>query len=457
MAKLQLFRPNARKQSTALQIAVFQSETMAVFEETTPARSFSVFYILLGMIALLLLLASVVSLDRVVTGSGKIVPTEGSLLVQPLQLSIVKEIKVRKGDVVHKGQVLALLDPTFAAADLKQGVNHGVATHALLERLQAELAGRTYVPSPGDADGQLQLGIFHQRETEYRQGVNDLESQIASKRAVMASAESDARTYRQQYAIAERIHGMRSELEAKGFGSKLDTLIASASSGDVQRQENDSIHAAEQARHDLASLTAQLQVYKSKWHDDLGTQIAAAKDDLNTTNAAVTKASKVNELIKLVAPRDAVVLSIGDLSVGSIVDPATMSTTKPLFTLTPLGSTLEAEIHIPSNDSGFVQTGQRVMVKLDAYDFLIHSTVEGKIIELSEGSFNLDENGSPVAPYFKARVRIEKVQLKGVPKDFRLIPGMTLTGDVLVGHRTILYYLLSGATRASSEAMREPN
>jgi len=31
-----------------------------------------------------------------------------------------------------------------------------------------------------------------------------------------------------------------------------------------------------------------------------------------------------------------------------------------------------------------------------------------------------------------------------------------LTGDILIGHRTMLSYLLSGAQRAGAEAMREP-
>jgi hypothetical protein len=43
-----------------------------------------------------------------------------------------------------------------------------------------------------------------------------------------------------------------------------------------------------------------------------------------------------------------------------------------------------------------------------------------------------------------------------VPADFRLIPGMTVTGDIMVGKRTILSYLVEGVMRTGSEAMREP-
>jgi HlyD family secretion protein len=75
---------------------------------------------------------------------------------------------------------------------------------------------------------------------------------------------------------------------------------------------------------------------------------------------------------------------------------------------------------------------------------------------ISEGSFTTDDNNTPVEPYFKVRVTIKEVHLRNVPPDFRLIPGMTLAGDIMVGRRTILSYLVEGGLRTGSEAMREP-
>jgi len=95
-------------------------------------------------------------------------------------------------------------------------------------------------------------------------------------------------------------------------------------------------------------------------------------------------------------------------------------------------------------------------LKLDAYDFLRHGTATGHIVSISEGSFNQDSTGNRREPYFKVRVRLDDFKLNNVPKNFRLIPGMTVAGDIMVGRRTILSYLTSGAERVSSEAMREP-
>jgi HlyD family secretion protein len=43
-----------------------------------------------------------------------------------------------------------------------------------------------------------------------------------------------------------------------------------------------------------------------------------------------------------------------------------------------------------------------------------------------------------------------------VPANFRLIPGMTLSGDVKVGRRTLASYVWETLARGAGEAMREP-
>ncbi len=113
-------------------------------------------------------------------------------------------------------------------------------------------------------------------------------------------------------------------------------------------------------------------------------------------------------------------------------------------------------MNVPAGDIGFIKVNDPVQLKLDAYRFMQHGTAKGVIKSISEGSFTTDDNNVPVSPYFKVRVSITEVHLINVPADFRLIPGMTLTGDIMVGRRTILSYLVEGALRTGSEAMREP-
>src|SRR5689334_13184106 len=43
-----------------------------------------------------------------------------NLVVQPLETSVIREIHVAVGDLVHKGDVLATLDPTFSQSDVSE-------------------------------------------------------------------------------------------------------------------------------------------------------------------------------------------------------------------------------------------------------------------------------------------------------------------------------------------------
>jgi len=435
------------------QLSAFQSETQAVLARVMPRRTFGFLHMLAAMLALAVLLMAVVPLDRVVSGAGTVVPVRGSLFVQPLDRAIVREIRVRQGDVVRKGQVLATLDPTFAKATLDQYELRGVANRAMVERLAAEANGTTYAPSKKDGDSEIQAMIFRQRQSEFRQSLGDFDGRIAALQASLARALGNASTYDAQLAIATRIRDMRATLEERGFGSKLNTMIAASDRTTVERQAQESRHEAAQIRSELAALRAQREAFVSKWRNDVAAQLAAARRQMSDDSGEATKARKISDLVNLTAPADGVVLDIGDASVGSVVEPGRA---KPLFTITPIGGSLEAEIAVRAQDIGFIEPGQRVTLKLDAYDFLRHGTAHGVISSVSEGSFTQDSDGVRREPFFKVRVRIDTVRLSNVPKDFRLIPGMTLTGDILVGHRTMLSYLVSGAQRAGAEAMREP-
>jgi len=171
-------------------------------------------------------------------------------------------------------------------------------------------------------------------------------------------------------------------------------------------------------------------------------------------------AQKYQDLTSLDAPEDAIVLKIGKLSRGSIAAGQGSYTitpgTDPLFTLAPLSAPVEAELDIATSDVGFIAVGYPAQLKLDTYPYVMYGLAKGVVKSISEGSFSVDANNTPVAPYFKVRVKVTEFHFHDVPKDFRLIPGMTLTGDIVAGSRTIMSYLTQTVLQQGSETMREP-
>ena len=116
-----------------------------------------------------------------------------------------------------------------------------------------------------------------------------------------------------------------------------------------------------------------------------------------------------------------------------------------------------------------MKVGDPVRIKLDAYRFMEHGVVEGVIKTISQDSFtessgqdaltrstyNRADDGAR-SPYFDTRIKLTALKLHDVPANTRLTPGMTLQADIVVGQRTILWYILGGVLHSGSEAMLEP-
>jgi hemolysin D len=438
-------------------VGAFESETAAVILRTSPANEHIILYVLIAMVLISLGLSAMVKLDRMVTSTGRIVPAGGPLYVSPFDTGIVRQVLVKAGDVVKKGQVLATLDPTFTGADLKQLQQKLASDEASVARLDAELAGRPYVFSPTDPDQALQGSIWQKRQSEYRYNLADFDGRIRGAESQVTQYESNYEEYGKRLKIAEDAEKLYQPLLAKGYVSKLQLMQATDELTEMRRLSSDAENQMATLRQTLASLRAQRESYIQKWNSDTASELVTVRNDLDVTRQNLQKAQKLSDLSSLDSPADAVVLKVGKVSSGSITGGGAQATgQEPLFTLVPLSGPLEADVNVAAGDIGFIKVGDPVRIKLDAYRYLQHGTADGVIKTISEGSFTTDDNNMGVAPYFKVRVAIKEVHLRNVPADFRLIPGMTMSGDILVGKRTMLSYLVEGGLRTGSEAMREP-
>jgi HlyD family secretion protein len=174
----------------------------------------------------MLVALSLIKVDRVVTAQGKVVSTKPTIVMQPLDTSIVRSVEVRTGERVKAGQLLARLDPTFAAADLSALTAQVSALQAQVSRLQAELDGRPFTYSGIDTNLALQAAIYAQRQAEYNFKIEGYQQKANSLSATIARSRADAEGYRTRLEYATALEGMRKELERLNVGSKISTLSA---------------------------------------------------------------------------------------------------------------------------------------------------------------------------------------------------------------------------------------
>jgi len=460
---------NRAKQSNSTEATtlVFESATAEILAQRQPGKERAVLYVLAAMMVFIVVFISVVHLDRIVIADGRVVPVSGAITVQPLQKAIISRVLVSVGEYVKKGQVLATLDPTFVQADLIQLQEKVANLDAQRRRMEAEESGQAFRPIPHAPYDALQLSLATQRSAEYASGVSDFDQRIRSSEAQIVGYRKQIADYQAELKIATEAEDMYHKLANAEIATRLQVIAVEDQKLQIVRNLSEQENNLASTLHLLESLKEQRQVFIKKWHDNNLTALVSARDGLAQAQDDLTKGQKMTDLASLESPEDAVVLSIPQLGAGGVAVDA-----QPLFSLMPVDAALEVDAQIDSQDSGFVNVGDPVTLKFDAYKFLEHGTGSGKVKTISQDSFTHVQDqdtlstNTPSAPpsgstdtrspYFDCRIQITGLRLHDVPPDTRIIPGMTLHADIVVGRRTILWYLVGGALRSGSEAMHEP-
>ena len=206
---------SARVDPTLPVILEFQTPSASIVNAPIPRSARGVAWVITSMALALVVAAGLLSVDQVVTAKGIVISRSPTILVQPLETAIVRSIEVGEGQQVHAGDLLAKLDPTFAAADLGALTTQISSLSAESARLQAEAAGKPFVYVGDEADWQLQLSIFNHRQAEFRLRMENYKNKIDELSAVVARAKSDSLGYDARAEVATRVEQIRKELEAR--------------------------------------------------------------------------------------------------------------------------------------------------------------------------------------------------------------------------------------------------
>src|SRR3954447_7753655 len=216
----------ARLDPTLPAILEYQSPSSAILNMPMPRIARGMTLTISSLIAVLFTLSGVISVDRVVTAQGVVVARSPTLVVQPLETAIVRSIEVHVGEAVHAGQVLARLDPTFAAADVGATAAQVSALQAQVSRMQAEMENRPFSYTGLDPNMAFQAAIYAQRQSEYNFKLENYRQKFDSLQATIARARSDELAYADRLRYAKSLEQMRTDLEKLNVGSKLNTLSA---------------------------------------------------------------------------------------------------------------------------------------------------------------------------------------------------------------------------------------
>lgn len=443
-----------------LALLAFHSPTTALVNLPPMASARHIVWLVGGLMAFSVVGMTVFPLSRVVTTQGRIVSREPALVVQSLDTAIIRSIDVQPGDVVHRGDVLAHLDPTQAGADTDNLKTQCDQYQAEVNRLEAEAQGRIYAADPANTQSLPQVQAFIRRVAEDRARLSEYDNKIASLRSELQGYGASAAMYAARVRVMSDVLGMRQKLQREQVGSRLSTLAARNDLMEVERTQVASRQQAAATQGKLEAETQSRESYLQNHKAEIYRDLVLAEHRLSEAQGEYSKARLHHDMVLLHAAEDAVVLNIGKVSPGAVVTPA-----QTIMTLVPLGKGLEIETVMSGRDAGFVRLGDKALIKFISFPYQQYGGAEATVRTISADSFVPGGAGGPTADmtpdnvgtaYYRVRLGITRYTLRGVPSFFQPQPGMPVTADIHVGERTIMQYLLNTVVPLVGTGMREP-
>jgi adhesin transport system membrane fusion protein len=353
--------------------------------------------------------------EEVTRGQGSVIPTSREQILQSLDPGTIKEMLVKEGDIVEKGQILLRLDDTRSSAILRESEAKVANLEAMSARLRAESYG-TEIKFPNGISESLK----HRERAAY----------VARRRAV-DEAVAGLQTSK---AMLDREISITSPMVAEGVMSEVELLRMRRQSSDLALQINEKRNQyAADANNELVRVESEL---------------AQAKENMAMRADPVDRS-----LIR--APLRGIVKNIKINTVGGVVQAG-----QDIMEIVPLNDKLLVEAYIRPQDVAFVHPGLGAIVKITAYDYALYGGLEGKVTLISPDTLRdktrpSELNLNPDEAYYRILVETNQNSLTDKNgKTMPIIPGMIASVDVKTGEKTIFQYLIKPITRMK-QALQE--
>lgn len=409
-------------------------------------------WVLIALFLLALAWAVCSEVDIVAVAPGRVIVSDRTKVIQPLEASVVRRVLVKDGDRVRKGQVLVQLDPTMAQADkatIKELLADAVSDELRSSALIAALAANPGVALAQHA-GQIPEGrVRRQLQAEWQDiaaKLARLDAEMAHRRAELATVQATIGKIETSLPMLRAREADLLALGGQGFVSGHATQDKMRERIELERdlltqrarlaEANSAIREAEQGaaayRTDTLRLLSDRQAQAASKHQQL--------------NADFSKAGQREYLTQLTAPVDGIVQQLAVHTTGGVVTVA-----QPLMIVVPDAEKVGAEVSIANQDIGFVYAGQKVEVKLETFPYTRYGTVQATVSIVTADAVVDEKIGS----FYPATLTFRQKDIVIDGKRVALTPGMNITAEIKTGRRRIIDFLLSPVQRAGSESLRE--
>jgi hemolysin D len=465
--------PNARFRGSRNE-AAFLPAALEIIETPASPVGRAVAATIIAIFCIALAWASLGSIDIVASAPGKIIPSEGTKVIQPFEIGIVRAIHIRDGQTVRAGDVLIELDPRINESERDHLQADLTAAQLEIARLRAALSNldnplEAFHPPAGAPPDQvvMQQSYLIKQTAEYRAKIDALKRQQDQKEAEQDTIQATIDKLLTIIPILQERVDIRKASSDREYTSKFQYLEVTQLLVEQQQELIVQKNHLREARASVAALVEARRQAMAEFDRTLFGQLAEAERKADGLIHDVAKSQQKINAQYLAAPINATVQQLAIHTIGGVVTPAQV-----LLALVPSDSPLEIEAMISNRDVGFVQPKQRAEIKVDTFNFTKYGLLRGEVLSVSQDAIVRDKPADRAGEKssgadstssepkgqdlsFAARISLDRSQMQIDDKLINLTPGMAVTVEIKTGSRSVLSYLLSPLIRYGHDGLRE--
>ena len=396
-------------------------------------------------------------LDSAVIAGG-LVAVEGSRqIVQHLEGGIIKQINVRDGQLVQKGDLLFVLDDTSQRATLAALTTEMSTQRAKETRLVAERNLATELVFPQDLLGSSNEAVkasldderanFKQRR-ELREVQDDvlINKKDTLRREIEGLTDERVSSEQQRTSFDQELPGLR-DLLKKGLTSlsRVTTLERERSRLEqtIARSKTDSA----KAEREIGDADLQIAQSKADWQSKVVTDLIDTRRQMAEIGERIKIAQDVLTRLDVFAPQTGVAQARGPSTIGAVVRPGDI-----LVEIAPVNQDLVINAQVLPNDVDIIKLDQSAEIRFPNFKAEESPLLYGKVTALSND--RIADPKDPNKEYFYARVEINRADLPKEAEE-RIRAGMTAEVIFPTGERSAGAYLLQPLTDRLRVAFRD--
>lgn len=402
--------------------------------------------------------AAVSPMQSAIVASGMFRVVGDRLMIQHFEGGIVRQISIKEGDLVQKGQVLLALDDTKAKATVEILTNQLVSALSTQARLEAEFVESPEISISNELAGLLarnasfaamlrtQQDVLASNVRINRGQIEILQERIQQLNEQKSGIEIRLQAQDEQLALMREDVAARAILMDKGLTTKSQML---AMRRDEAGLEGNAGVTQSQLQSVLQQI-AEIEARKLQVRRDYLKEITQGRQQVNEVvfeiRQRLASAQDIADRLIVRAPRSGRIVDLQINTLGSVIAPG-----QKLMEIVPDDAGYVIEVRVSPNDVNQVHQGGPARVRLTAYNYRTTPMVDATVTALSADSFVDPTTGGT---YYKADVHVVAGQLEQLA-EVDIVPGMPAQVMISTGQQTLADYIISPVLGSFERALIE--